>query len=352
MPDPTDEPQFGLDLDLDRLRAYLSAAAPTLADLGPLTASRLAGGRSHLTYVISDGRHDYVLRRPPHGPLSPTAHNIAREYATLRGLGTLGVRVPPVVHLCTDPAVLGAPFMVMDRVPGRVLRDAGDVADVDPPGRRALCAELVAALVEVHSVDPQRFSPAGVGRASDFVARQVQRWTTQWHSWRTRDRPAVDALGEWLAGHLPAPRRPAVVHGDFRFDNAIFESAGYRLVALVDWELSAVGDPLTDLGMLLTYWSDARGLDAAMPHKRLTAALGVSGADIARRYAETAGADLDGLDFYVALGHFKWAVIREGVYRRQSDGAMPADSTEEIGESVGRIAEAGLEVATASGKGP
>jgi aminoglycoside phosphotransferase (APT) family kinase protein len=337
------------DLDVRALGDYLRRADPDLLGSGALVATRLAGGRSNLTYLVTGGPQEFVLRRPPLGALSSHAHNIAREYRTMESLGKQGVCVPALFHLCDDVSVIGAPFMLMQRVPGRVLREPDDVNGLSMNNRQRLCAELVTLLVQLHSVEASTVIDNADERGAAFVQRQVSRWTQQWMSWKTRELPAVDELADRLAAAVPKPARVTVVHGDFRFDNVMFDERLMHPTAILDWELSSVGDPLTDLGLLISYWAADGKLADLLAHKRLTQALGVDSNDIAASYAVATGSALDDLDYYVALGYFKWAVIREGVYRRQLDGTMPEEDSSALRASVEIIAHQGLETAAGIG---
>jgi aminoglycoside phosphotransferase (APT) family kinase protein len=337
-------------VDLARLATYLEQTGGELAALGPLRATRLTGGRSNLTYLITDGRAEFVLRRPPLGPLTPRAYDVAREFRMMDALSRQGVRVPALRHLCQDESVIGATFMVMDRVHGAVLRDAADVAGLSGPHRLLLCEELVGGLAELHAVEPASITADAHARGASFVERQVARWTDQWRRWQTRELPALDDLGRRLAASVPVAGPVSVVHGDFRFDNVMFDDELRALSAIFDWELSSIGDPLTDLGLLIAYWATDGSLADVLPHKRLTAALQIDARAVSEQYATISGRSLDDLEFYIALGYFKWAVIREGVYRRQLDGAMPDEDSAALRASVEVIADAGRQVAAASGR--
>jgi len=349
---PSPEPPSSIAeaaLDLGRLGAYLSGAPGGLGGLGALSATPLTGGRSNLTFLVTDGDVEFVVRRPPLGALPRRAYDVAREFRMMSALRRQDVRVPALRHLCEDAQVIGAAFLVMDRVHGTVLRDVGQVVGLSAEHCGALCDQLIGALVELHRVDAVTVVPDAPARGAGFTARQVARWAAEWQRWRTHDLPVVGELGRRLAAGVPPAGPVSVVHGDFRFDNVMFDHGLHRITAIFDWELCAVGDPLADLGLLLAYWAADDGLTDLLAHKRLTAALGLSGRDVADRYAIATGSPLDALDFYTALGYFKWAVIREGVYRRQLDGAMPDENSAAIGASVAPIAGRGLELAVAAG---
>ncbi len=238
-------------LDLDALRGYLQ---PLVGDLaGPLHAELIPGGRSNLTYVVSDSRRTLVIRRPPLAHVLPTAHDMRREYTVQRALGLAGFPVPPLVALCSDESVIGAPFYVMEQVAGHVVRTALPAELPDTAQTRWRMSEaLVATLVRLHSLDPDAIGLEGFGRPQGFLERQVRRWWQQWLASTTRDLPAMDRLHRWLETALPAQGPAAIVHGDYRLDNVMFAPGDpSRIAAVLDWEMSTVGDPLCDLGLLL-----------------------------------------------------------------------------------------------------
>jgi aminoglycoside phosphotransferase (APT) family kinase protein len=336
-------------LDLTALRAYLRRAEPSMAELGELTAGRLAGGRSNLTYLVTDGIREFVLRRPPLGTTPSRSYNLRREYRMLDMAAGAGVPVPRLVHLCEDPTVTGAAFMLTDRVAGVVLRDASDVAGLSEAERYRLCDELTQVLAQLHAADLEATAPDAYRRGKSFVERQVALWTEQWRLWRTQDLPQMEHVSRALQAGVPRPQRIGVVHGDFRFDNVIFDPALQKISAVLDWELAAVGDPLVDLGLLLAYWATDGSMAELLGHKRLTAAIGLSGNDVVKRYAKLSPLSLEALDFYVAFGYFKWAVIRAGVYRRQLEGVMPPEDSAALAASVEVIANRAFEIVESPG---
>jgi aminoglycoside phosphotransferase (APT) family kinase protein len=330
------------ELDVPALRRHLVRYVEPLAGLGPLTVTRLTGGRSHLTYLLTDGTTSVIVRRPPRG--SPGAHDVGREYRMIEAVGRCGVPVPELLYHCAEESELGFPFMVMRSVGGVILRDADDLALVPPGTESSLCDRLVDALVSLHQADARAVLDGSYARAGNFAARQIRSWHGRWRRWQTGEVASLEALHEVLAGAVPPQVHVGVVHGDFRFDNVILTPGFGAVAAILDWELSTVGDLLTDLGLLVAFWAGDDGLNDVLAHKRLTAALGVPAAAVVERYASRTGSTGEHLDFYVALGYFKWAVIRQGVYRRQLDGAMPPQDLAMIGHSVVAIAERGLAV--------
>ena len=234
-------------LDLARLATYLSA--------DHLSGSLIAGGRSNLTYRVTDGRSRWVVRRPPLGHVLPTAHDMAREYRVISALQGSPVPVPRVVLYCADESVLGAPFYVMDEVPGVVLRSAEDF-DALPDGGAVHCGrQLVDVLLSLHRIPPAAVGLGDFGRPEGYLARQVARWYRQWERSATRELPALEALHQRLAATVPQSARAAILHGDYRLDNVLFDPTLARIDAVLDWEMSTLGDPLADVGLLYTYTS-------------------------------------------------------------------------------------------------
>ena len=288
----------------------------------------VAAGMSNLTYVVTPqgGSADdaVILRRPPTGAVLATAHDMAREHRVISALGPTDVPVPRTLHLCTDESVLGAPFYVMERVVGiHVVRDFPAGYADEPEQRRTVGERLVDALADLHTVDYEAVGLAEFGRPEGFAARQVRRWTTQWDATRDRDRPGLDALAARLAETVPTAQRSSIVHGDYRLDNCLLdpEEPG-RIKAVLDWEMSTLGDPLTDIGMMFVYWPQA-GEERASTMSPVTTLPGFpTRAEVAERYAQRTGADLGDLNWYVGLAFFKFAAILAGIVARSAAGAM------------------------------
>lgn len=238
-------------LDLDRLRGLLDGERPGLVH-GPLTGRLIEGGRSNLTYAVSDGTSKWVVRRPPLGHVLATAHDMKREYRVISALHPTNVPVPRPVLLCEDEEVLGSPFYVMEYVEGTPYRTADQLAPLGPERTRGAVLSLVDTLVELHAVDPAEVGLADFGRPEGFLDRQLRRWGKQLDASRNRELAGIDELHAALGRELPRSPAPAVVHGDYRLDNVLIgEDDGIR--AILDWEMSTLGDPLTDLGLLVMY---------------------------------------------------------------------------------------------------
>jgi len=288
------------------------------------TVEAIAGGRSNLTYAVTSPAGALVLRRPPVRAVRPTAHDMAREHRVISALAGTAVPVPRAVHLCTDPGVLGAPFYVMKRVDGVVARGTLPPGYADgAPEREAMTDGLIAVLADLHAVRPEDVGLADFGRPEGFLTRQVRRWRGEWDALRDRDRPELDRLGEDLAGAVPDNPSGSVVHGDYRLDNVLLDPADPgRVAAVLDWEMSTLGDPLADLGLLIVYWRRGEEGDVSTVVPSVTSLPGFpDAAEVVRRYAERAGRDVSALPWYVALGFFKLAVVVAGIAARQRAGA-------------------------------
>jgi aminoglycoside phosphotransferase (APT) family kinase protein len=308
----------------------------------PLDFERISGGRSNLTYTVTDaaGRR-WALRRPPLGKRLGSAHDMSREHKAIAALQDTPVPVPPVVGLCEDESTNGAPFYVMEFVEGPILRSAGD-AELFPEEaeRRAIGERVVDTLAEIHAVVPDDVGLGDLGRKEDYVARQLHRWHGQWEKSKTRELPVVDDVHERLAARIPEQGPATIVHGDYRLDNMILSPSG-EVAAVVDWELCTLGDPLADVGLLMVYWSEP-GDEFVPLFEPATQVPGFPARDELRaRYEERSGRDLSQLDFYVALGYWKLAIILEGVFARYAAGQYGSDDEgfQQFAKIVERLAE-------------
>ncbi len=321
-------------LDLDRLTQYLHSAAPGLVE-GPLRATLITGGRSNLTYELSDSSRTWILRRPPLGHVLATAHDMSREYRVLTALAATDVPAPETLLNCGDAAILGAPFYLMERIEGLVPRTTDDVAQLSAAQGKALSGALVDVLADLHAVDPDAVGLGDFGHPEGFLARQVRRWSKQLAGSRSRTIPGVEALAERLAATVPDSARTSIVHGDYKLDNTIVDArAPEHIVGVLDWEMSTLGDPLADLGLLLLYWErgDRFGDNTTV---RTSACPGFLTADeLVQRYARRCGHPLENLAWYRALGCYKLAVISEGIYYRYTKGLTVGDGFTNSGALV------------------
>jgi aminoglycoside phosphotransferase (APT) family kinase protein len=291
------------------------ATAPFVFDL-------IAGGRSNLTFRVTDARGSrYVLRRPPLGHVLATAHDMAREHRIIAAVGRTGVPVPRALGLCTDTDVNDAPFYVMSHVDGEVLDSADKAALLDPSLREGASHHLIDVLAELHAVDVDAVGLGDLARREGYIERQLKRWRTQWENSKTRELPAIDEVEARLSRHVPSQQGVVIAHGDYRFGNCLTDVKQGRIAAVLDWELCTLGDPLADVGYLGVYWSD--GPSSALRANDPTPAGGFpSYSSLVERYARTTGRDMSEIDYYVAFSCWRLAVISEGVYARYLHGAM------------------------------
>jgi len=343
------------DPTAQRLERISVGAEPEL--VGPLLAEVLhdarwrdcdvalmGGGKSNLTYRVGCDAGEVILRRPPLGHILPTAHDMRREYRVLTALDGTGVPVPRTLYLGDE---LGTPFYVMERVLGHVCRNMQPNAYADAPqDRRAIGEALVDVLAALHTVDPADVGLADFGRPAGFMARQLRRWSQQWEASRVEELPALDALRDDLVRTLPPERIHTIVHGDFRLDNTVLHSTRPgRIVGVLDWEMSTLGDPLTDLGSVLAFWSeesDPAVLTAARIVAPVTAAEGFpSRAEVIERYARQTGFDVADADWYQAFAFFKLAVVCQGIAARAAGGAMVGSGFDDAQRLVAPLIDAG-----------
>jgi aminoglycoside phosphotransferase (APT) family kinase protein len=348
-------------VDVPRLRRYLAGAVPGYDPAGELAISPLAGGRSNLTYRLAQpasGRA-WVLRRPPLGHIMATAHDMSREFRTLTFLSGHGFPAPEPVALCEDDSVLGVTFQVLRYVPGLVISD--EAASRGLTGRAAdhLCRELIAGLARLHQIAPPALAPGQSPSSADYLRRQLARWTRQWPGTRTRDLPAFDQLARRLAdmvAAVPPGREVTVVHGDYRLDNLVLDPGSLDIRAVLDWEMSTLGDPLMDLALLLVYWQQEndvlrRRLAVA---RNLTTGPGFwSRERLVAEYANAARqpADTQHLDTCLALACLKLAVIMESVHYRYLAGQAQDQLSSGLEEAAPALVEMGLRVAGGKGLG-
>jgi aminoglycoside phosphotransferase (APT) family kinase protein len=331
-------------LDWTRMAAYLREhlRVPGVDLSREMHVEQFPGGHSNLTYLLRFGTAELVVRRPPLGPVAPTAHDMGREFRWLSAVHPVFPLAPRPYLLCEDPAVVGSVFYVMERRQGIVVRheEPPPIAD-RPDARRRVSESLVDALVDLHSIDIVTHGLTTLGKPAGFVERQVRGWTDRWLRSKTSDLPEMDMLAAWLTDRLPAnPDRPGIVHGDFKLDNLMLDSNDVgRLVALLDWEMSALGDPLVDLGILLAYW-----VPTAPPGQRdaLTTVTNRPGwftrDEIVDRYATKSGRDLSSLRFFEVFALFKIAVVIQQIFFRYVRGQTDDPRFATFGERVTYLA--------------
>lgn len=328
-------------LDTAAVAAWLTAAVPG-AVAGPLEASLITGGKSNLTYLVGDGTHEYVVRRPPLGHVLATAHDMSREYRVMDALTSTPVPVPRMIALCEDVDVIGAPFYVMDKVEGTPYSRASQLEPLGPERTRLISERLVDTLVDLHAVDYRAVGLGEFGRPDGYLARQVSRWKKQLAASTSRELPGMDELVAHLDAHLPANGEGTIVHGDYRLDNALVQDDS--ITAVLDWEMSTLGDPLTDVALMLAY----QGLSELSPASGavVTDAANAPGYldrdAVIERYSTASGRDVSDLGYHVSLAYFKLAVILEGIHFRHSHGQTVGTGFDGIGDSIVPLIEAGL----------
>jgi aminoglycoside phosphotransferase (APT) family kinase protein len=318
---------------------HVGATAPLRFDL-------VAGGRSNLTFLVTDaGGRRYALRRPPTSHVLPTAHDMVREHTVISALYPLGVPVPEPLGLCTDEGVNERPFYVMQFVDGVILRDRAQAeANFDVATRGAIGDNLAATLAQLHDIDVERAGLGDLARHEGYIERQLRRWRTQYDQMGVEGVDyggLVEAVGDQLAAHIPPQQRVAVVHGDYRLDNTVLTEDG-RVRAILDWEICTLGDPLADLGMLLVYWAEPSDDMAPLLGFAPTTAPGFATRDqVLKAYASHSSLDVSGVAYYQAFGYWKLACIMQGVFARYSAGATAGDqgSVSEFPTHIAMLAE-------------
>ncbi|MBL0169569.1 MAG: phosphotransferase family protein [Gemmatimonadaceae bacterium] len=346
-------------IDRDALRTWLAAVVPEIVPAGAqLEVRQFPSGFSNLTYRVTlraeDGARAYVLRRPPRGVKAGSAHDVGREHDLLAALHPLGVPVPRAIARCDRPDVIGAPFYLMEFVDGVILRGAvpSDLprdADAASATLAQLSHTFVATLSLVHAVDVSSGPLAALGRPEGYVQRQVDGWTRRWHASRTDHVPDLDRVAHWLAAHRPPDRGATLIHNDFKFDNLVLDRATMRrVVAILDWEMATIGDPLMDLGTALAYWVEAGDAPVfKMLGLGVTALPGaLSRARVVEAYGAASSRDVSDAAFYYAFGLFKVAVIAQQIYARHVQGLTADPRFATLGTVVAALGGAAADVTT------
>ena len=335
-------------LDLDALARWLDDQAPGLVD-GPLEASLITGGKSNLTYAVTDGHRELVVRRPPLGHVLATAHDMGREHRVMTALAGTVVPVPRTYGLCDDDALIGAPFYVMERVVGTPFARASQLAELGAERTRAITERMVDTLADLHGVVPADVGLGDFGRPEGYLERQVRRWKKQLDASRSRELPGMDELVARLESSVPESSEGTIVHGDYRLDNLLVDASsdgGDAVTAVLDWEMSTLGDPLTDVAVLLAYQQLAEtapsGVGTAVVTDAAKAPGYLSREEVLQRYAARSGRDVSDIDFHVALAFFKLAVILEGIHYRHTHGQTLGSGFEGIGHFIEPLIQAGL----------
>ncbi len=300
---------------------YLRRALPDLVGDGPLEFDQFPGGAANLTYRVTGGTQELVLRRAPLGEVAQGGHDMEREHRVLSRMWRAYPEAPRAFHFCADPSILGKPFFVMERRRGHVIRGEWPASfAADPDVRRAAARNLVGGLARLHLVDPAAVDLDDLGHPDGFVERQIDGWARRWEAAATRDVPEMSIAAELLVSDLPQPQAAVVLHNDYKLDNTMLDDQG-NLVAVFDWDMSTRGDPLVDLGTLLAYWADpADPTFLIFGDSAVTLADDLAKPAVVEQYAATTGFDVTEIDYYEGLALYRIAVIIEQIYARYAAG--------------------------------
>jgi aminoglycoside phosphotransferase (APT) family kinase protein len=320
------------DLPLDRLEGWMRDHIEGFR--GSLAAEQFEGGQSNPTYKLRSGAGTYVLRRKPQGQLLPSAHAVDREYRVMRALAGTGVPVPRVCALCEDDTVIGSTFFVMEFLDGRIFWDPR-LSGLAPADRRAMFQSMNSVIAALHSVDYAAIGLAEFGRPGNYMARQVARWSRQYQASETEKQPAMDELIEWLPRYLPPDGEPRIVHGDYRIDNLIYHPTEPRVIGVLDWELSTIGDPLADFAYHAMAWRVTPELFRGLAGVDL-AASGIPTEDeyVARYNQRTGRSRSADWEFYMVYSLFRLAAIMQGIAKRALDGTAASREAVELGRKA------------------
>ncbi|MHB1164131.1 MAG: phosphotransferase family protein [Candidatus Nanopelagicales bacterium] len=335
-------------MDTRALLAFMDARIPG-GTAGEITVQLVPGGRSNPTYEVTDGVSFWILRRPPYGQVLPTAHDMGREFRVMSALRDTAVPVPRTVALCEDGSVIGAPFYLMQRLDGRTLRNQADTGRLSAPQQFALGQAVVTIAADLHEVDAESVGLAEFGRPEGYLERQVRRWRKQWAGAHTLARPEVDLLLDRLGASVPVTRYPGIVHGDLKIDNLMVDrNDPSRVIGVLDWEMSTLGDTLADLGTIMTFW-DEESRPFNPVSAGLTAHPGFPARDAAlQMYATTRGIDLPNVDWYVVLAYLKVAIILEQIHTRHLSGLTVGGGFDDAGAMVQPLLDFAMEWASST----
>jgi len=323
-------PSEGLTAAIDNQGLARFLRDQKLSDGKSLTTKNISFGHSNEVHLISFDGKSWALRRPPRGPLLPTAHDVLREYRVLKALQATNVPIPRVYAACEDPQYIGAPFYLMEHLKGHVIRSpnvpSSEVSFADTPAkRRAVSEGMIDLLVALEAVVYRAVGLEKFGRPDGYIERQLKRWTDQLARTLplTRPLPIMEKIRDWLASHIPPPQPPTIVHGDFKLDNVMWrDTDAPKAIALFDWEMSTIGDPIADIGWMLTYWTETTDTDL---HRSVVSSMNpdpgyLSRAEMIALYEKKSGRAMNNINFYQAFALFKLAIILEGSYSRHLSG--------------------------------
>ncbi|HEY7563651.1 MAG TPA: phosphotransferase family protein [Acidimicrobiia bacterium] len=326
-------------LNVDRLAAYLEDRLENAR--GPLTLRQFAGGHANLTYLLSYPAGDYVLRRPPLGPVAPGSHDMSREFSVLSRLWQAFPPAPRAHLLCDDQSVIGSPFFVMERKRGVVVRNAvpeqfGGGKDVE--ANRKLSDVVIDTLGDFHAVDPATCGLESLGRPDGFLDRQVDGWRDRWRHARHEDNPTAERVADWIVNHKPSQQTPTLVHNDWRLDNmAVAGDDPGKCVAVFDWDMCTRGDPLADVGTLMAVWYDEGEIPATLNPMPTSAPGFMNRAEAVERYGVRTGRDLRGFGWYLVFGTWKLAIVLQQIFIRWQRGQTRDERFAEMGDGAARL---------------
>jgi aminoglycoside phosphotransferase (APT) family kinase protein len=333
-------------VDERALEKFLAERLP--GETAPVEAQRLSAGHSNETFYITRGQDRWVLRRPPLPPYLPTAHDVGREYRFISALQGTQVPVPKPVLFCENTSVIGAPFYLMERLPGVVIRSEVPPQFDNEESGRQIAEDLIQTLVKLHAVDWRQTEIASIGKPEGYIARQIKRWTSQLEGAYTRPIPELLEVRDWLVEHMPESPPATIVHGDFRIDNCMYSAEPpAQVIGVLDWEMATLGDPLADLGYLLSYWRDRDEPESSFPRDMgyITIRPGFpTRAEVMERYAELSGRKIGDINFYIALAIWKLAVLLEGSYKRHLSGQTDDPFFASLKEGVPALGRRALRV--------
>ena len=328
--------------DEDLVADYLRSVIPEFGPAAPIEFSQFQGGHANLTYVVRGGDLELVLRRPPLGEVAPSSHNMAREHRVLASLHQTYPLAPQAFHYCEDPSIMGKPFFVMERRTGTVIRRSWpDHLPDDEPTKRVVGESFVDAVAALHGVDYEGLGLTDLGRPNGFVERQVNGWTDRWDRARHEAVPAMDELAAALAENIPSPQRASLIHNDFKLDNTMVGDDG-RIVAVFDWDMSTIGDPLVDLGTTLAYWEGPPEVAVVAPLDGQVLGGVIDVREVVDKYERQTGLDCSNIDWYRALASFRIAVILQQIHIRYLRGQTADERFALLGAVVPPLAAAGL----------
>lgn len=333
----TDTAQVADELDWPTLEAWLREHVPDLS--GDMAVAQFPGGHANLTYCISFGEREVVVRRPPFGEIPPGAHDMAREFRVLSGLNPVFDRAPQALAYCEDESVIGAPFLVVERRRGVVVRaSVPDSLASLPDVKHRLSGALVDALAEFHAIDPAAAGLERLGRPDGFVERQLAGWHDRWQRAAPEPMPVFDEVHARLVASRPSPSRVSLIHNDFKFDNCMFaEGDPDRVTSILDWDMTTVGDPLVDLGTLLSYWKEPTDAIDRSPTVDLDMTGFITRAEVVERYGAV-GHDVDGIEWYEAFATWKLAIVLQQLFNRFAAGDTDDDRLGQFGKHAQPLA--------------